>query len=478
MALVEGAGGRVSLESPLVKLALHPISPGILSAVKLLADGGARERELGDVVLEHDGPSALPHLYLYLHQFHAHKIICRTVTLGGEPLATLVPTSFYYNYEAIHPDPQKKHALSRFACLRNDGGCLVAESPLGHARVVVHSQRAGSLLAHLVAPHSAAGLAELVPGVDAETAASFVDLLASAGVLAEDGARGASGKRRGKNRDGRGKDSDALRQWDFHDLLFHARSRVGRHANPYGGTYRFVGEIDPLPAVKPPMSEETIDLFKPNLDRLKKTDRPFTSVLEERKSKRAHSERPISARQLGEFLYRAARSRHVYKSERGELGSRPYPGGGAIYELEIYAVVNSCRGVAAGLYHYRPDAHQLSRLSGQTPQVERLLEYARHTSQQPRRPQVLFVVTARFGRVMWKYQSMAYALVLKDVGALYQTMYLVGEAMGLAACALGGGDSDLFAQAAGLDYYAESSVGEFILGSPQDSEARRARVGR
>jgi hypothetical protein len=37
--------------------------------------------------------------------------------------------------------------------------------------------------------------------------------------------------------------------------------------------------------------------------------------------------------------------------------------------------------------------------------------------------------------------------------------------MGLAACALGGGDSDLFADAAGTDYLVESSVGELVLGS-------------
>jgi hypothetical protein len=37
--------------------------------------------------------------------------------------------------------------------------------------------------------------------------------------------------------------------------------------------------------------------------------------------------------------------------------------------------------------------------------------------------------------------------------------------MGLAPCGLGGGDSDLFARAAGLDYEAETSVGEFIVGS-------------
>jgi len=60
---------------------------------------------------------------------------------------------------------------------------------------------------------------------------------------------------------------------------------------------------------------------------------------------------------------------------------------------------------------------------------------------------------------------MGYALILKDAGVLTQTMYLVAEAMGLAACALGAGNADLFAQAAGVDYYAESSVGELMLGS-------------
>jgi SagB-type dehydrogenase family enzyme len=80
-------------------------------------------------------------------------------------------------------------------------------------------------------------------------------------------------------------------------------------------------------------------------------------------------------------------------------------------------------------------------------------------------PQVLITITARFQRLSWKYQSIAYSVLLKDVGALYQTMYLVATAMDLAPCALGGGNSDLFAVAAGLDYYSETSVGEFLLGS-------------
>jgi oxazoline/thiazoline dehydrogenase len=84
---------------------------------------------------------------------------------------------------------------------------------------------------------------------------------------------------------------------------------------------------------------------------------------------------------------------------------------------------------------------------------------------QPTRPQVLIIMAARFQRVAWKYETLAYAMILKNVGVLQQTMNLVATAMGLAACALGNGDSDLFTRTAGVDYYTETSVGEFALGS-------------
>ena len=44
-------------------------------------------------------------------------------------------------------------------------------------------------------------------------------------------------------------------------------------------------------------------------------------------------------------------------------------------------------------------------------------------------------------------------------------MYLAATAMGLGPCAVGGGDADRFARAAGTDYCVETSVGEFLLGS-------------
>ncbi len=42
-------------------------------------------------------------------------------------------------------------------------------------------------------------------------------------------------------------------------------------------------------------------------------------------------------------------------------------------------------------------------------------------------------------------------------------MYLVATAMGLSPCAIGTGDSDLFAEATGLRYEEEGTVGEFAL---------------
>jgi SagB-type dehydrogenase family enzyme len=138
----------------------------------------------------------------------------------------------------------------------------------------------------------------------------------------------------------------------------------------------------------------------------------------------------------------------------------------ASYELEFYAAVNLCPNLELGLYHYDSLGHRLGRLCGRTAELESLFRDAAESTAIPKTDlQVLLVLAARFPRLMWKYESIAYALTLKHVGVVFQTMYLAATAMGLGACAVGGGDADVFAKAAGTDYCAETSVGEFILGS-------------
>jgi SagB-type dehydrogenase family enzyme len=121
--------------------------------------------------------------------------------------------------------------------------------------------------------------------------------------------------------------------------------------------------------------------------------------------------------------------------------------------------------LSSGLYHYDPLAHQLCTLADHNAHVEALLRDARFSAALSCEPQVLITLASRFQRVSWKYSGLAYALTLKNVGELHQTMYLVATAMGLAPCALGGGNSALCATAVGTEYFTESSVGEFLLGS-------------
>jgi SagB-type dehydrogenase family enzyme len=126
--------------------------------------------------------------------------------------------------------------------------------------------------------------------------------------------------------------------------------------------------------------------------------------------------------------------------------------------------MSAVEGMSAGVYRYRPRSHTLEVLSVQTIASVPILEAAgRSAGSHP--PPVVLVITSRFAMPSAAYGVFAYSLVLKEVGALFQTFYLVAEHLGLAACALGGGTPDiLFARLSSTAELAEPIVGEFMLG--------------
>jgi SagB-type dehydrogenase family enzyme len=203
------------------------------------------------------------------------------------------------------------------------------------------------------------------------------------------------------------------------------------------------------------------------------SDRPFTAVLEARRSLRPCGTTPVDLAVLAEFLYRAARNRELPGPGPDGLGwiSRPYPGAGGCHPIEVHVLAHRCTSLDRGLYRYDPAGHGLVALGAAPRRLDQLLAGARRAARLPADPPVLVILAARFARTMWKYEGIAYASILKDAGGLMQTMYLVATAMGLAPCALGGGDAACFAAAAGTGFWEQSSVGEFILGHAEGSGA-------
>jgi SagB-type dehydrogenase family enzyme len=446
---VQRTNGHVEITGARTRIRVGPLTSASATAVQRLFSSPASESELAAGIVEAEGASALPRFLLLLHHLDAAGVLGRLVTDGGRPLASLVPLVDGYRFAPFPVADQRTYRLSRFALLRRQDERLVLESPLAPALIVVHAQEVASLVHALARPRSLEDLAHDVAGATPDGLCQVLQLLSGAGLIDQGGEEDPF---------------SALGLWEFHDLLFHSRSRLGRRRDPYGGTLRFLGVTDPLPAVKARMTSEVLPLPQRSPDSPPSSS--LSDVLERRCSVRSHAPEPLTRAQFGEFLYRAARTRGVIDTRYGELASRPYPGGGALYELEIYAAVDRCEGLPRGIYQYLPAEHGLARLSDATPAVERLIEEAYFTMDRVSRPQVLIVLAARFQRVSWKYSSMAYATVLKDVGVMIQTMYLVATDMGLAPCALGGGNADVFAGASGLDYLEEGSVGEFALGTP------------
>jgi SagB-type dehydrogenase family enzyme len=435
------------------------VTSGLRAALQQLYSRSIAPPVLMAQVLKSDGMPGLAQLHQYLKRLEQYALLQHCLRVEGVALATMRPLSLYYRYQEHKIDKGQAYVLSRFAYLRNDQGRLILECPLGHAEIHCHMPVVLATIHTLTTPCTVKQVAQQTPGLAEESAGILLNFLANAQALVPSG----------EGQPAPEAEDPILGPWEFHDLLFHTRSRLGRHDKPYGGTFPFTDKLPPLPVIKPAMSQDVIPLYRPDIAHLQHTDIPFTAVLERRASMREHGKTPINVQQLGEFLYRTLRVKRL--SPEAGVSFRPHPAGGALHELEVYPLIDRCDGLAAGLYHYNPLTHQLYRISDANPYVRTLLRMAGITATMEQPPQMVLNITARFQRMQHKYQSMTYAVILKNVGALYQTMYLVATAMGLAPCALGGGHSDLFAQAAGLNYMEETSVGEFILGTSGETSA-------
>ena len=411
---------------------LRGVKADTVTALYALADGACLAPPAG---------SALARLLERL----PHAVVHVAVGAAGLPL--LIATPVMHTARLADARPAGQFGLSRFAYLRRlpETGTTVVESPLSGYRLTVAEPAVAALLAAGFEPGRPAS------GLTAEEVTAVAGLLAATGMLTD-------------------MDTEHVQsRWEFHDLLFHTRSRYGQHDYPGGGVYQHADTRPPAEPVLP--TEPGIDLAVPDWGRILAADPPLSEVLEGRRSVRDYDQAPVTTEQLGELLYRAARVRRIGQLDTRlphsyQAVSRPFPSGGGLGELELYVTVVRCAGLEPGIYRYDPAGHRLvARPHDPGARMELVRQAYIATGGSLTAPQLVFTVTSRLERISWKYSTIAYALALKHVGVLYQTVYLVATAMGLAPCAFGSGDSEVAARAIGLNWIEQPTVGEFAIGS-------------
>jgi SagB-type dehydrogenase family enzyme len=241
--------------------------------------------------------------------------------------------------------------------------------------------------------------------------------------------------------------------WDPWGAAYHLRSR---------GALR-IGLMAPLgsaslakPATHESRTHDRIALPPPDDQRIPGSRVTLLAALEGRRSVRAFSRERVPTELLGSFLYH---------SFRGSGPHRPFPSGGGLYPLDAYVVDQGDDGEER-LLKYLLIEHALAPLPAPSPLLEQVLWSSAHLAHSSTKPPVLILLAANFDAVNRKYGPVAYSLVLKEVGAVMQSMYLVAGALGLGGCAIGSGDSTAMSRVLGTSTLDYATVGEFMLGLP------------
>jgi SagB-type dehydrogenase family enzyme len=173
-------------------------------------------------------------------------------------------------------------------------------------------------------------------------------------------------------------------------------------------------------------------------------------AIEQRRSRRNYTSEPLSLVELARLLHAAS----GLTDPNG--GYRAAPSAGALYPIEIYAIVHNITGLQPGLYHYNVAEHALEKLRLGDLRTE--ITVAGIGQELLGQAGVCLALSAIFQRSRWKYRERAYRYVLLEAGHIGQNLYLAATSMGLGACAVGAFLDDRLNELVGLDGEEETAL--------------------
>lgn len=179
-----------------------------------------------------------------------------------------------------------------------------------------------------------------------------------------------------------------------------------------------------------------MELPKPAID----GDVSLEKTIKARRTHRSFAPKSLTMVQLSQILWAAQGI-----TEDGGF-KRAAPSAGALYPMDVYAVVGSegVEGLGAGVYHYSPQNHSISLVSegDRRKDVSKASLYQMWMAQAP----VNVLITAEYDRVSVKYGERGVRYAMIEAGHIGQNIFLQVEALGLSAGIVGAfRDRDLIA---------------------------------
>lgn len=257
--------------------------------------------------------------------------------------------------------------------------------------------------------------------------------------------------------------------WSFHDALFHGVSVFGRATTGgYGATFPYRGILPPPPVFNEKDNVSTDDISLPLAGDTFTQDDSLASLFFRRRSVRSFQQIPLTTNLIGTLLDQSLRVRQIIKTEEESLFLHAFPSGGARGEITSFLIID--RGeLASGFYEYCKFTHALRVVHQHEGAARAAIELLSvPTGQRVALAPAAVVFAADYQRMAWKYEGIAYATILRNVGCIYQTLSLSAISMGLGSCALGGGWGSLEESTLASALGSKVIVGAMLFGLPDE----------
>ena len=200
-------------------------------------------------------------------------------------------------------------------------------------------------------------------------------------------------------------------------------------------------------------------------------DMPLRDAIAARRSTRDFSDAALSLEELSFLLWATQGVTAVQRDDDGTIVQRfrAAPSAGARYPLETYLAIHRVEGVAAGVYRYVPNDHQLV-LVREDAQISGKLMAACYGTPAAGGAAVVFIWSAVPYRTEWKYTYLAHRMIAIEAGHVCENLYLAAESCRTGACAMLSYHQPRMDELLGVDGREEFALYLACVGKPKADE--------